>query len=199
MKSLYESILDNDFDVKLDIMSIFGLPKQSTWAGERDFGFELKSSDGYKLVDTMILAIEAEGAKEKSYSAVMSALRQGKCAMFVTPYQDHKDHVIYLVTKPDPKQKSNINSVPFLSIYIQPLYGDRQNTKVRTEAMRGPGGICGLPDKNYTEKAYVIPNQLYAKLLRYVVDNSKNNSPTNWDIEAIKNRHYEICDTVNKR
>lgn len=199
MKSLYESILDKNFDAKLDIMSIFGLPKQSTWVGERNFGFELKSSDGYKLVDTMILAIEAEGAKEKSYSAVMSALRQGKCAMLVAPYQDRKDHVIYLVTKPDPKQKSNINSAPFLSISIQPLYGDWQNTKVKTEAKRGPSGICGLPDKNYTEKAYIIPNQLYAKLLRYVVDNSKNNSPTNYDIEAIKNRHYEICDMVNKR
>ena len=86
-----------------------------------------------------------------------------------------------------------------MSITIQPLYGDWQNTKVRTEAMRGPGGICGLPNKNYTEKAYVIPNQLYAKLLRYVVDNSKNSAPAYYDMEAVKNRYYEICDMVNKR
>lgn len=198
MKTLKESILDQDFDTHLDPISLLSGPKQPLFAGEHNYGFMLTSKNGPKLVETILLALEAEGAKEKSFSSAMSAIKRGKCAAFVTEEYNDKLPCIHLVTKPDPTQKSNINNLPFLRIKICPRY-DSSDISVATEHMRRPGASLGLPREQFVIKSYIVPNKLYADILKYVIDNNNNSAPAYHDTKARKQWYYEICDTVSKR
>lgn len=201
MKSLKESLLDTNFDYNIDIMSIFNYPKKdSTVIPASEFGFQLKSSDGFALIDTIIMALEAEGAKEKSYNAARLAMRAGKCAMFVTSYQSDDSKMLYLATKPDPAAASNINNTPFLCIVIQPLYGYKDYTAVYTGMKRGPKGLWGLPGKTRVEKSYVIPNELYVKMFKYILDHNCSTVRTSGaSPEEHKQYYYKVCDIINKR
>lgn len=201
MKSLKESLLDTNFDYNIDIMSIFNYPKKdSIVIPASEFGFQLKSSDGFALIDTIIMALEAEGAKEKSYNTAHLAMRAGKCAMFVTPYQSDGGKMLYLAAKPDPAAASNTNSMPFLCILIQPLAGDEDYTAVYTDMRRGPKGSWGLPGKIHVKKSYVIPNELYVKMFKYILDHNCSTVRTSGTLpEGHRQYYYKACDAINKR
>lgn len=189
MRTLYESILDNDFDVNLDIFQLLKGSKESIYMSSGVFGFAMPSKNCEKI-KLMALILKSD-EKEVKPSTAMTALRQGKCAAFVTN-NDYTGNRIFMASKPDPKAKSNINNLPFLCTIISPYNTD--NISITIEYRRAPGKFLGLPNLNDIENAYLIPNKKYAEIVKYIMDNDKSSNEP-----LAKKNIYNKCDIISKR
>ena len=186
MKTLYESILDNDFDVNLDILQLLKGNKVSMYMSSNIFGFALLSKN-HEKAELMALTLETY-EKEVKPNTAMTALRQGKCVAFVC-----NNLTIFIASKPDPNAKSNINNFPFLCAIIRPYGAD--NIGVTIEYRRSLGKSWGLPNLKDITHTYLIPNKKYAEIVKYIMDNDKSSN----EQPSVKKNIYNKCDIIGER